>query len=193
MPYKTTDYDNCTFNPLAKGEILELYPKLRILVNPEWDRVPQLDELIRYVIICYDSKSPLWQERDYIRRREIAYDEAGLSKVNGEPDQDILTGNHQILFEMIIKYLAVFVKEKVFAALCAFEFKYYENIGELMTPVKGETNAERLEAAKKKSVISDEIITDIKRIDDLWMQVFGDKDMVEQVKTKKFKPELMGN
>lgn len=191
MIYSEKDFSRCMFNPMAKGLLIDEYPRLTSIVNKEWN--PQsTDKIIRYVIMAYDTNSPILKnERDSTRRKNVAYDLSGLERQGGEPDNDIITGENEVCFELIIKYLSVFVKEKEFAALCAFEFKYYENISELMSPIKGDTNAERLEAAKKKSVISDEIDKDIKRINDYWALFFGEKDIIEKVKTKKFKPETM--
>ena len=72
---------------------------------------------------------------------------------------------------------------------CAIEYKYWENIAELTTPIQGETNKERLEAAQKKSIISDEVEKDIKRIDDLYKAFFGDDQFETAVKKQSFTAE----
>lgn len=188
MAYTEKDFSGCLFNPMADGLLTEIYPKLKSIANKD----ETIDKLLRYIIMCFDPKSPIVrEERDYLRRKNIAYELSGLPKRGGEPDQDILNGGNEKSFLLTIKYLSHFVKEKEYAALCAFEFKYYENISELLKPIQGDTNAERLEAAKKKSVISDEIDKDIRRIDDYWLMFFGDKDLSEKVKIKKFRPEAM--
>ena len=183
MSYTYDQFNACIFNPLTKEKMLQAYPALKEIVQPEWEQ-ESIDAILRFVVICYDSKSPVVAtERDYTRKKVISYELAGIK--NMDEDSDIIAA-------LTIQYLIKFIRQKEYAALCAFEYKFYENISELMTPVKGDTNAERLEAAKKKSVISEEIILDIKRIDDLWLQVLGEKDLVEIVKRKNFKPEMMG-
>ena len=193
MPYEFNDFKGCAFNPLISEKMLNTYPSLSIIIHKDWEQDPMLDKIIRFVILNYDTNSPLRKnERDSIRRKNIAYDLAGFKRSDiGEALPEIINETHDLCFNITVKYLAKFVKDKEYAALCAFEFKYYENILELMTPIKGETNAERLEAAKKKSVISEEIIKDIKVIDDLWHSFFGEKMFVEKVKSKKFIPEMM--
>lgn len=191
MTYKEAEFSGCMFNPMCDKKMLVEYPVLLEIITPEWKEDKNLDKIIRYVIIMYDSRSPLLkEERDYTKRKRVAI---SLTKISEELAETILDGSNDVFFDFMIIYLSRYVKEKQFAALCAFEFKYYENIAELLTPIKGDTNAERLEAAKKKSVISDEIDKDIKRIDDYWNQIFGDKELVEKVKSKKYKPEMMGN
>jgi len=193
MVYNESSFTTCVFNPLAKGKMVQVFPKLKEIISPEWDNYKNIDKIIRYTIIAYDPKSPVRiNERDPLKRKNIAYDLAEFerSKV-GEAEDSIINQSDEVCFLFTVKYLAKFVKDKVYAALCAFEFKYYENILELMKPIVGDTNAERLDAAKKKSVISEEIIKDIKIIDELWMNLFGEKQLVEKVKTQKFIPEMM--
>lgn len=192
MNYSEKDFSGCIFNPLVKENMLSAYPKLSQIIDKEWEQEPLLDKIIRFVILVYDHKSALRRERDSIRRKNMAYDLAGFNRNElGEGLPEIINETHELCLYITVRFLAKFIKDKEYAALCAFEFKYYENILELMTPIKGETNAERLEAAKKKSVISEEIIKDIKVIDDLWHSFFGDKNLVQKVKTKKFIPEMM--
>jgi hypothetical protein len=192
MSYSIKDFSGCVFNALTEGDMLSVYPKLSSIIEDDWKHEPLLDNIIRFVVLVYDPKSALRKERDSMRRKNIAYDLAGFKRNElGEAMPEIIHETHELCLYITVRFLAKFVKDKEYAALCAFEFKYYENILELMTPIKGETNAERLEAAKKKSVISEEIIKDIKVIDDLWHGFFGDKTLVEKVKTKKFIPEMM--
>jgi hypothetical protein len=192
MSYSIKDFSACVFNALTEGDMLSVYPKLSSIIEGDWKQEPLLDNIIRFVVLVYDPKSALRKERDSIRRKNIAYDLAGFKRNElSEAMPEIINETHELCLYITVRFLAKFVKDKEYAALCAFEFKYYENILELMTPIKGETNAERLEAAKKKSVISEEIIKDIKVIDDLWHSFFGDKTLVEKVKTKKFIPEMM--
>ena len=193
MAYIIRDFKGCAFNPLTEEKMIEAYPTLSVIIENEWKGDPLLDKIIRFIILNYDTNSALRKnERDSIRRKNIAYDLAGFKRSSiGEALPEIINETHELCFPITVKFLAKFVKDKEYAALCAFEFKYYENILELMTPIKGETNAERLEAAKKKSVISEEIIKDIKVIDDLWHGFFGEKALVEKVKSRKFIPEMM--
>lgn len=195
MAYSEKDFQSCEFNPFSKLPMLEQHPRIKEIVDAEWisEYAASIDNILRFVVIVYDKNSPLRQnERDSLRRKNIAYDLAGFDRLeNGEPDEVIVNETHPIIFMVTVRYLAKFIKSKEYAALCAFEFKYYENIMELMTPIVGTTNAERLEAAKKKSVISEEIVKDIKIIDDLWLGFFGEKTLVEKVKAKKFIPEMM--
>lgn len=190
MPYKQDQFNNCIFNPMVSGKMLQEYPRLNEIIVPEWTKDNKLDFIIRYVILVYDSKSPLQRdEKELLRRKSVAADLAGFNLNNREYMEKIYDGSNEVCFAVITRYLIRYIKDKEFAALCAFEFKYYENIGELLTPIIGTTNAERLDAARKKSVISDEIDKDIKRIDDYWEQLYGDKEIVKQVKSKKFTPE----
>ena len=170
--------------------MLSAYPKLSEIILPEWKEDENIDKIIRYVIMVYDPKSPLQRdEKDLIRRKSASARLAVLNTTDSEFINGIYDGSNQICFGIITNYLVRFIKDKEFAALCAFQYKYFENIKELLTPISGETNAERLEAARKKSVISDEIDKDILRIDDYWQKVYGDNILTEQIKSKRITPE----
>jgi hypothetical protein len=190
MSYKKIDFNECLFNPLEDGDMMLVYPKLRELSNPILDNDSLLDKLIRYVIIVYDNKSPVnRKERDWLKRKTVAAEICKLHKIDIALLQDIYLNKNETVLHLTSKYLFNFIKIKEYSALVAFEYKYNENITELLTPIKGETNAERLDAAKKKSVISLEIINDINVIDKLWDEIFIEKDLIKEVKIRKISPE----
>ena len=169
--------------------MLETYPKLQEIVSPEYGKEKDTDGLIRYIILCYDPKSRLVsEEKDLNHRKGIAAEEAKLSQ-DFDYLQSVFSFSNKKLAEMTIKYLIRFVKSKEWAAIVSIEYKYWENITELITPIVGVTNKDRLEAAQKKSIISDEVEKDMKRIDMLYKSFFGDDTLESAVKQSSFTAE----
>lgn len=187
--YKEKDFNNLQFNPLCEKGMLETYPILNHIVSPEIKSGADTDMLLRYIILCYDPKSRLvMDEKDLNHRKSIA---AEYAQLMGDKEylQEVFTFGLKRLAEMTVKYLIRFVRSKEWAAIVSIEFKYWENISELITPIVGTTNKERLEAAQKKSIISDEVEKDIKRIDSLYKSFFGDDDLESAIKQSPFTAE----
>lgn len=186
--YTSKQFKNCVFNPLSEGKMLSLYPKLSEIIEPEWTEDENLDRLIRYVICVYDPGSPLVSaERDMNYRKGIAADLAGFDSVMGDDDlmQSIYRCTHDYITVLIVEYLRRFAKSMEFAALIVTESCYWEAVGHLMTPIKGEDSKKILEAAQKKSVLKDEMDKDIARIDKYKKTFFGGDDALEEVFKRK--------
>jgi hypothetical protein len=191
MPQTEKDFDGLLFNPLAKKPMLKVYPQLNEICPKEGNE-DDFDIRLRYVCALYDPKSPLrTTEKDPNYRKLVAAKLAGFDMNNEELLDEIYTGEDEAVFFILTKFLFRFVREKEYLALCAIEYKFAENISELLTPIKGDTNSERLEAAKKKSLLASELDTDMNRIEALWERIYGDKDVVKQVKKKRLTPETM--
>lgn len=191
MIYKATDFNNCQFNPLIDQAILDAYPKLREIVDPEWYD-DHLDSIIRYMIIVYDPKSALINhERDLNYRKDIAIN---LAKITDEMvAADVFQLKHSYSLDLIIKYLMRFARSKEWAAICAFESSFWESIKEVCEPISGKSSKEKLESVQKKSAIKEEIERDIKRLDALYKVFFGEDDDLQAKSKKRLTPEMIAN
>jgi hypothetical protein len=190
--YTKKSFENCLFNPLAEGKMLDTYPALSEIIAPEWAEESLLDGLIRYTILVYDPKSALVNaERDLNYRKGIAADLAGFDMEY----EDQLTAIYNCAFPMmpdlIMRYLRRFARSKEWAAICAIEFKYWESIKKMMEPLQGKTSNEELVGVQKKSAIADEIEKDIFRLDMLYKVFFGEDGELERKAKKRMTPELM--
>lgn len=191
MTYKQSDFNNCQFNPLINGDLLEAYPKLGEIVDPEWHD-ENLDSILRYLIIVYDPKSPLIAyERDLNYRKDIAVQ---LAKITDETLANaVITSTHSYSPSLVIKYLMRFARSKEWAAICAFESSFWESIKEVIEPISGKNSKEKLESVQKKAAIKEEIEKDIKRLDQLYRTFFGeDEDLHAKVK-RRLTPEMIAN
>lgn len=190
--YNQKSFDACTFHPLKDGKLLNEYPILGEIVQPEWRMDPNIDSIVRYTIMVYDPKSALViGERDLSYRKGIAAELAGFDMEQEEFMNAIYTCAYPNLVEFTIKYLMRFVRSKEWAAICAIEFKYWEEIRQTMTPITGKSSKEELEAVQKKAVIAQEIDNDIKRLDNYYAAFFGEDDELQRKATKRMTPELM--
>ena len=191
MIYKQSDFNNCQFNPLVDGLMLQVFPLLSEIIDPEWND-EYLDSILRYIIMVYDPKSPLvLNERDLNYRKGVALE---LSRLE---DQDIaeplITSTHIYSPALTIRYFRRFSRSKEWAAICAFESSFWESLKEVMEPISGKNSREKLDSVQKKAAIKEEIEKDIKRLDQLYRTFFGeDEDLLNKNK-RRLTPELMAN
>lgn len=187
MIYKKSDFSKCVFSPLTDGRMLESYPVLNEILNPDW-LDDTTDQILRYVIALYDPASPLLRnEKDFVHRRDIAMQVAVIE------DEDlrvqVCSHTHNYLAELVVKYLQRFAKSKEFAAICAMEYTFWESVQELFKPISGKDTKQVLESVQKKSAIKDEIDKDIDRLELYYKKFFsGDEELEKRAKSK-FKPE----
>jgi len=189
MNYQQKDFDFCQFNPLVSGKMLEAYPKLLEIIEPDWIDA-DVDALLRFIIMVYDPKSPLIaNEKDINYRKGVAGELAGMD----DPDilETICTATHAYSSDLTIKYLMRFAKSKEWAAICAFESSFWESIKEVMKPISGKNSKEVLDSVQKKSAIKEEIEKDILRLDKLYRTFFGDDDDLQNRTKRRLTPELM--
>jgi hypothetical protein len=174
MSYKKENFSKCQFNPIAEGNMRQLYPKLEEIFETTEDA------LIRYVILLYDKKSPLLEdERDFNKRRAVAGD---LTFFDYEPED---AESQEMITTAIVNYLQ-FTNDKTFAAAQAIEYKMWEAITQILTPIKGKSSKEELEAAQKKSLLADEIDRDIKRLDSYAREMSGSDTVLEKKVKRSF-------
>lgn len=189
MIYKHSDFNTCQFNPLAEQPILEAFPKLTEIVDPDWHD-EWLDPILRYMIMVYDPKSPLVaNERDLNYRKGIAIE---LARIDDElVAESVINSTHKYSPALFIKYLMRFARSKEWAAICAFESAYWESIKEVIEPISGKSSREKLDSVQKKAVIKQEIIEDIKRLDALYRTFFGEDDELQNKNKRRLSPELI--
>ena len=194
MNYTEKDFSAFPFNPLKNTDLhkaVGFIPDALTVTTKYLDvevvkTHAKIHNLLAYTMLMYDSRSVLIpRERDIDTRKRIAADLAGL-----EHSDDYFTLTHEVLMTLVVWYLKTQVKSREFAAIVALEYKFWENITELMSPIVGDTNKERLEAAQKKAVISSEIDNDINKLNRYYKDFFGDDDAIATtVKKQSFRPE----
>lgn len=179
--YTKMDFSGCMFNPMAEQPMMKTYPRLCEIVTPEWAKITNFDNIIRYVIATYDPRSPLISnERDLNHRKGVAAEIAGLDTSNEEEIQQVYDFTNKVVLDFTMKYLMRFVRSHVWAAIVASEFRYWEAIKLLMVPINGKTDKEQLEAAQKKDVLSESIDTGMRRIENYYKTFFGEDEMLEK-------------
>lgn len=189
--YTKKSFEQCQFNPCHGGKMVNAYPVLSEIVQPEWSDDPFLDEIIRYTIMVYDPKSPLTlSERDLNYRKGLAME---LLEINEEGFMESLyTCTYPILVDYTVKYLVRFIRSKEWAAICATEFKYWEAIRLIMQPISiDKDDKAQLDAANKKDVLSASIDEGLSKLDLYYRRFFGEDDELLNKAKRRLTPELM--
>jgi len=182
MTYTEKDFSVFQYNPLVKKDL----DKFIATIPDEFKSHTHIHGLVSYTMLMYDPRSILIvREREIDQRKRTAAELANLKEM-----EDYFTLSDETLMTLVIWYLKTQVKSREFAAIVALEYKFWENISELMSPIVGESNKERLEAAQKKAVISQEIDSDIAKLNRYYKDFFGDDDAIStQVRKQSFRPE----
>lgn len=191
MTYKKQDFAACQFNPLVEQKIIEVYPKISEIILPEWSD-GYTDQILRYIIMVYDPKSPLVNnERDLNYRKGIAAELAGLAEE--EVTESLFNATHAYCADLIVRYLIRFVRSKEWAAICAFESAFTESIKEVIEPISGKSSKERLDSVQKKAAVKEEIIKDIERLEKLYRSFFGEDDELQAKVKRRLTPEMIAS
>ena len=190
MAYKESDFNLCVFNPLIKGKMVQTYDKLNDIILPEWASEPDLDKIIRYVSLMYDSSSPLIrEERDINYRKSIAANLAGFNLDNEKYMESIYEFTHPYLVDVLLKFLIRFVKSKEFTAIIVIENCFWESTKKLLEPITGEGSKLQLESAQKKASIKAELDNDIARLEKYYAAFFGGDSQLESKAKGRVTPE----
>jgi hypothetical protein len=180
--YKIDAFKGCQFNPLVKEKMIAAYPGLAGELEIEWIADPDIDNLLRYVILVYDPKSLLvTDERDIGHRKDLALDMLEIEEE--EVRANWIAHRHPFLPDLICLLLYRFVKSREYAMLQAMEFKFWESIKLTLHPGG-------LESLKNKGIAADEMEKDIKRIESYYrLYYMEDIELEKKVKKSYSSPE----
>lgn len=191
--YTAKAFEACPFNPLAEGKMIDVYPVLKEIISPEWAYDPALDLIIRYTILVYDPKSPLVSgERDLNYRKGIAAEMAGWDMEYQDQLTSLYNCTYHMLVDFTVKYLMRFPRSREWAAIAAYEYKFWEAIKLIMQPISTDkSDREQLDAANKKDVLSESVDQGLLKIDQLYRTFFGEDEELQHKAKKRLTPELM--
>lgn len=188
--YKKPDFNLCVFNPLCDEPVITVYPVIMEILSSVNEEDGYLDNLLRYIIMVYDPRSPLIvNEKDLVLRKQSAADLSGLTALGDEIVEQVFSCSYNNISDLIAAYLRRFAKSKEWAAICAFEYTFWESIKELMEPINGDNSKQVLDSVAKKAAIKQEVDLDIKRLDMYYRQFFGQDE--ELIKKKRTTPEMI--
>lgn len=186
MAYKKTDFNACVFNPMTEGKMLVEYPRLCEIILPEWAHQADLDQIIRYVVLMYDSSSPLIrEERDINYRKSIAANLVGFDLDDEGYMDSIYNFTHEYLVDFLVRFLTRFIKSKEFTAIIVIENCFWESTKKLLEPITGKDSKAQLESVQKKAAIKSEMDNDIARLEKYYSAFFGgDAGLEAKAKTR---------
>lgn len=174
--------------PIVKAfPVLDLYPEFK-------DRLRsglELDLVLRYIMILYQERSPLWSIDDFNRRKVYASIFAPFPKKDSqitEPYKDIIAGRDKTVNRMIIRFCRM-QRNADFTKLVVYENALYHDL-ELMNDAETETSI------RQKLIANIDNLTKV--VDDLTASILaGDQtrflieDLLDEIElgTLDIKPE----
>jgi hypothetical protein len=146
-------------------------------------------DVIKYIALMYDSKSPLRLKLPEIKgRKEEAASIAGLP----DKSDDIFDLTHPNMLGYVNAYLR-YQSSKIWAVLAANEEVLWQYQQELLTPIRDFKNdKDKLQALEIKSKLMGECDAIIKRIDAYEEKLFGD-NLEKKDDVLNFTPESIAN
>lgn len=191
--YTPKQFAACQFNPLVTGPMIDQYPNLAEILPENFDQNNLWDNLVRYTILIYDPKSALvTAERDLNFRKTLGAELAMLPLADEAIMEQIYNCSYPGLLDVTCKYLVRFSKSKEWAAICAYEYKFWEAIRLLMQPISADkSDREQLDAANKKDVLSASIDEGLIKLEGYYRSFFGEDDELQKRAKKRVSPELM--
>jgi hypothetical protein len=200
MAYSEKDFSGCVINPLQKDLLAKnkgLSDLVPVITSDDEESTTvvfdktEIENILRYVIIVYDPQSALVKnERDLGRRKEQAADLAEL-RASEDYRQSVYSCEHLLMVPLIVGYLMNYAKNKEWAAICVFEQTFWENIKQLMQPVRGTDSKAELQAVEKKSKLKSEVDDDIVRLQQYYSKFLGEDRSLEEKAKPKMTPEGM--
>ena len=133
LELKRSDVKRCLIDPLQQniGAAVKDIPEFQI--NKVFNVA--IASIIKYVILMYDSESPLWREvRSLPLRKAVSMELSGVERGKdnkfSKPVEDILEGNNKEVNSMIMKYI-IMQNNTAWSNLCAYENIYYMELAKV--------------------------------------------------------------
>jgi hypothetical protein len=97
-----SDCEKMMINPLEKGDILLLNPKLKSYDEFQED-IEDKDPIIRYIAIMYDMESPMKKEGNLLRKKIDAIQQVGIDP-KSKTGMMIMRNRSPVVNAMIVRY-----------------------------------------------------------------------------------------
>lgn len=161
MNFEASDFKSLQYN------VFELQDSEKVLEKwTELARYPEFttallrgisrDKVIRYVILCYDKKTPLLSEKNLMRRKKLAASFAGFEKnksdVFEDSVMDMINNENKAIVRMIIRYVRI-QSDMRFTLLVSGMETYYENIIRITN--SGKDDGDVLDSTEKSKLFNE--------------------------------------
>jgi hypothetical protein len=181
------------FNPTVKQKLFVAYPKLKEIVG-DID-----DKSLRYILLMYDSKSPLRdQYPDMNRRKGFAAQIAGFGEDDPRIDElhsfskktkvedEIVVQPCEDLLEALSRFL-MYQSSRVWSLIIANEAAFYEYHRKVMVEVTDGGDKDVLQAVTIKTKLMEAMDDIDKRLQSYYRELSGDDKLLEEQLTKRKK------
>lgn len=150
-----------------------------------------VDNLIRYMAVLYDKKSPLiklFPDLE-LRKREAAL-LAGYNLEDTSKIESLFSFTDPVLQAFTLYFLEE-QNNMWFCNLISNEQTFYEYQKALMSEAKLATDKDKMATLMLKSKLQDECDKIAERVDNYYTKVYGEGEEKAKAKTKDFSPEQM--
>lgn len=141
LELKKSDIKRCLIDPLQQniGAVVKDIPEFQI--NKIYNIATS--SVIKYVILMYDSESPLWKEvRSLPLRKAVAMELSGIKRDENnkfsKEAEEIFEGKNKEVNSMIVKYITM-QNTPVWSNLVAYENIYYMELAKIQNGNYGKT------------------------------------------------------
>ena len=184
MEYKPEDFKHLKWNvqEVSRGtDLLTAFPELGRY--PEFNEEILLDKnkVIRFIILCYDKKSPLLAEKNLIKKKVDACLLAGIEKEDGKFPKDVeemISNKNPIVNRMICRYSRM-QADLQYSLLAAGLENFYGNVSILSAP---NDKAMEMDDMVKKAKLYEHTVDMITTLEKNATEVFvGDAELMYTV------------
>jgi len=192
IAYNEKSFEAMKFNPMCKGDIGDVHPELKPIMAIYGKPMPDL--VIRYILMVYDDSSVLVQAcREITMRKRTAAELSRLNTMKNEKFFDmVLDCSDTNVVKMIVEYLRVFRKPRLWQMIVANEMLFEEYNARLMQKIKENDADEKkeLDALNVKTKIRQEVEAINTSLEAYYMAMFGNDDnLKKRVQSIDFSPE----
>lgn len=181
MEYTASDFERLKYNVMVEGDVLEKIPALKKFQSFAECNSENRNELIRYVVLMYDKRSPIVSSSRSPEAKHLeALSLSGLQRL-GDPSEDIINMAIDLLKDQ---------NDLVWALIVANEgtfWEYQRMVAEPVTSFDGDKD--RLSATSLKTKLLKDCDEIAARLEAYYMKVFQDQKTVEKAKIRLLTPE----
>ena len=184
MDFKAEDFKHLRWNVQEvprETDLLEAFPELGRYPELTAEITIDRNKVIRFIILCYDKKSPLLAEKNLIKRKVDACTLAGIEKEDGKFPKDIeemISNKNLVINRMICRYSRL-QSDLQYSLLAAGLENFYGNVSILSAPNNGQMEMDDM---VKKAKLYEHTVDMIATLEKNAFEVFaGDPELMYTV------------
>ena len=185
MKFKDSDFSGMMFPiydlPKSKS-VLKEFPELDKYKEFKTTIALDKDKVIRYIMFCYDKRSPLLKEADLSKRKIVALELAGFSKEKGGKYNEnllrMISCENDSINRMMVRFLRI-QNDLDFSLLTTLTENYFNTLLQVNSNIVFNKDGDVLKDAQARAKLSEELPTMLLRIKEVSKTLFfGDSSLI---------------